>query len=479
MTSLEIAISNLGDERAIELVQRFARANRLPTPPRPLDAATASTIGQALSLPDDELDAPSAGDIARSTLLLLASDPRHREGIASLVSQELQRSFAAARVALDPGDVLSVIQTQISSSAEPFGFAHDASRRSGLLRTTAQQLMAYAGWRHTGSKADAEYDVWYATTRRPVDPADPSQGYSDERDDVVHFGRCKVFVPRSHKIGSVGSPWWKRVLTLTDDRLRLLAVERSAEDAFWGGVAEHLAACPEADRDAVVFVHGFNVDFQEAALRAAQIGFDLQVKGAMAFFSWASRGEVGKYLADAVAVELDEEPIADFLCDFATRTGARRVHVIAHSMGNRAVLRAVDRIAGDANRRTAVRFGQFILAAPDVDARKFEQLCAAYRAVAQRTTLYVSSRDYAVEAARWLHDYPRAGLLPPVTVADGIDTVNVVNADLTLLGHGYVAEARSVIGDIHALIHHGTPPPRFGLQPLATENGRAYWLIGA
>ncbi len=100
--------------------------------------------------------------------------------------------------------------------------------------------------------------------------------------------------------------------------------------------------------------------------------------------------------------------------------------------------------------------------------------------MSERTTLYVSSRDLAVEASRWLHDYPRAGLLPPVMVTEGIDTVNVVNADVTLLGHGYVAEARSVISDIHALIRNGAPPQkRFGLQSMSTEQGGQYWLIGA
>lgn len=206
---------------------------------------------------------------------------------------------------------------------------------------------------------------------------------------------------------------------------------------------------------------------------------DLQVKGAMALFSWASRGAVDKYMADGAAVELDEELIADYLCSFARNTGARRVHVIAHSMGNRAVLLAVDRIARDAQRRSGVRFGQFILAAPDVDARQFRRLCAAYQALSERTTLYVSSRDRVVEAAGWLHDYPRAGLMPPVTVAEGIDTVNVVNADVTLLGHGYVAEAQAVLQDIHALIHNGSKPPRFGLHAMTSDQGQPYWLIGA
>src|SRR5690606_19837939 len=123
---------------------------------------------------------------------------------------------------------------------------------------------------------------------------------------------------------------------------------------FWQQVQQHLAQCEVDDRDAVVFIHGFNVSFQEAALRAAQIGFDLQIKGAMAFYSWASRGDVSKYPADEAAVELDEAPIAEFLCDMDLHTGARRVHVIAHSMGNRAVLRAVSQIAQKAERPSGV-----------------------------------------------------------------------------------------------------------------------------
>jgi hypothetical protein len=52
----------------------------------------------------------------------------------------------------------------------------------------------------------------------------------------------------------------------------------------------------------------------------------------------------------------------------------------------------------------------------------FRQLSAAYADVASRTTLYVSKRDLAVEASRWLHNFPRAGLMPPTLVLPGIDT---------------------------------------------------------
>jgi esterase/lipase superfamily enzyme len=164
--------------------------------------------------------------------------------------------------------------------------------------------------------------------------------------------------------------------------------------------------------------------------------------------------------------------------EFVARSGAEKVHIIAHSIGNRGVLRAIDRIANKAQRRTGVLIGQVILAAADVDADTFRDLCSAYGRVSRRTTLYVSSRDRAIEASRWLHDFARAGLLPPIMVVPGIDTINVTNVDLTTLGHGYVAGARAVLEDMHELLVHDAPPARrFALRQGKTDAGERYWII--
>jgi esterase/lipase superfamily enzyme len=329
------------------------------------------------------------------------------------------------------------------------------------------------------ARDDAEYMVWYGTNRKPIDPSDASKGYSARRDKQLHLGTCHVFIPKSHKIGSLGSPWWKRLLTRKDDRLKLLTINEMVSATYWQSLVSHFASIPMDDRDALIFVHGYNVSFENAALRAAQIGFDLSVRGALAFFSWPSRGQLSDYTSDEATIEASEPWITEFIEHFGSRSGANRIHMIAHSMGNRGVLRAVERIAATAQERTKVPFGQIILAAADVDADTFRNLSAAYSNVSQRTTLYVSSRDRAVEASEWLHDFPRAGLLPPILAVPGIDTVNVTNANLTMLGHGYVAEARGVLEDMHALIRHGAPPERrFGLREDRTPNNERFWLIG-
>jgi esterase/lipase superfamily enzyme len=117
-------------------------------------------------------------------------------------------------------------------------------------------------------------------------------------------------------------------------------------------VRRALSEWDEGERSALVFIYGFNVTFQEAAIRAAQIGFDLKVRGIVGLFSWPSKGRLGPldYTADEAGIEASETHISDFLIGFAEKAQAERVHVIAHSMGNRGLLRAVQQIVETAAR---------------------------------------------------------------------------------------------------------------------------------
>jgi len=321
------------------------------------------------------------------------------------------------------------------------------------------------------------YQVWFGTNRVPTGTGSRTD-FGSERDDRIHLGRCEVVIPQAHRIGSVGSRWWFRIVR-GDDRLRLREVRKMEEADFWKSVAEKVAAEGRED-DAIVFIHGYNVSFEDAAIRAAQIGADLSIPGAMAFFSWPSCGRLLRYPADEARIEASEAQITQFLVDFADRSRARRIHIIAHSMGNRGLLRAVNRIAEAASASTQKPLGQIILAAPDVDSDIFRQLAGAFARVAARTTLYVSRGDLAGCGSRFFHSAPRIGFAPPLAIVDGIDTVNVTNVDLTLLGHGYVAESRSVLTDMHQLFTTGAAPTtRPMLRRMDTADRESYWEFAA
>jgi esterase/lipase superfamily enzyme len=264
-----------------------------------------------------------------------------------------------------------------------------------------------------------------------------------------------------------------------DDRLEVVEHIGRTPDDFWREIAASLASCNSTERDSLVFLHGYNVDFDEAAIRAAQIGYDLKVPGSTAFFSWPSCGTIHGYPTDETCIEASESSIAAFLDDFVARAGATRVHLIAHSMGNRGLLRALQRLAGRFSEQSGVPFGQIILAAPDIDSEVFASLAELFPAFGQRTTLYTSPKDRAVAASRFLHTYPRAGLTPPVTVVPGVDTVEVPQFNVfELFGHGYFAEADAVLHDMFDLIRrNASPDHRLRLARAQTGGGLTYWTM--
>lgn len=333
-------------------------------------------------------------------------------------------------------------------------------------------------------KGPERQEVWYATNRILVDSSDLSQGFGNTRDPGgnVHFGRCDVFVPKSHSFGSLGTPWWKRWLRLrfSDDHLKIIKRKSSrSPEEFYLDLRQEIETSEEDNRQLLVYLHGYCVSFDEAALRAAQMAVDLKPPGITAFFSWPSSATLSGYLADADRIAASEPAITEFLTRLATETGAETVNIIAHSMGNRGLARAIQRITANAS-RAGISFGQLILAAPDIEVALFRDLAKLYPLVSKRTTMYVSSRDKALGMSKWLQDSDRAGFTPPVTVVPNIDTVAVSDIDLSLLGHGYYAEAEGVLYDIAEVLRHNSPPgKRTRIRPVAEAlyGKPAYWMI--
>ncbi len=92
--------------------------------------------------------------------------------------------------------------------------------------------------------ANAErYNLWYGTNRKPVNPGRISQGYTGLDDERLHYGTCVVSIPKSHKVGSVGSPWWLRWLRRTDDRLKLIGLEGMSDAKFWARLRKASPSC--------------------------------------------------------------------------------------------------------------------------------------------------------------------------------------------------------------------------------------------
>ncbi len=355
--------------------------------------------------------------------------------------------------------------------AERGGFG--ATPAAGLPTTPNEDP---AGNGTPAAPADARlFPVWFGTNRRAM--ADGT-GFTGERDARTTVGQVSVRVPESHRFGETGSSFWQKLKRwdFRDDRLHLHQVTVQTANDFYASL--QAAMQRDGAKHALFFLHGFNVSFEDAAIRAAQLGCDLAVQGVTAFFSWPSRGTVAAYPADEASIEASERAITDFLVDFAARSGAHKIHVIAHSMGNRGLLRALQRIAANAETHGQVKFGQIFLAAPDVDRDLFLDLARLYPEHSERTTLYASDADLPVHLSSKLHSAPRAGYFTPYTVAPDVDTVAVPDFDLDVLGHGYFAEAEALLHDMFDLMRRDAPPSQRQRMSAAIDDGLHFWKLG-
>jgi Protein of unknown function DUF86 len=92
--------------------------------------------------------------------------------------------------------------------------------------------------------------------------------------------------------------------------------------------------------------------------------------------------------------------------------------------------------------------------------------------------LLASSKEKPVWLSEVVHGYPRAGSIPPVTLADGLDTVDASELEATFLGHSDFATQRPLLQDLFSLLKASLEPrERLGLESVTADAGAAYWRI--
>jgi esterase/lipase superfamily enzyme len=193
--------------------------------------------------------------------------------------------------------------------------------------------------------------------------------------------------------------------------------------------------------------------------RTAQIAYDLKFEGPAIAYSWPSQEGLLSYTIDENNVDWTVPHLKDFLQDVVKQSGAKSVHLVAHSMGNRALTSALREMVLE-QKSACPKFDEVVLTAPDVDADKFRRdLAPAIITVAQRVTLYASSNDEALIASREVHGYRRAGESgAAMTIVPGVDTVDVSDVDTSFIGHSYYGSNSTVLADLFELLQGSKPP---------------------
>ncbi|MBI2480633.1 MAG: alpha/beta hydrolase [Planctomycetia bacterium] len=310
----------------------------------------------------------------------------------------------------------------------------------------------------------------------PIDKSGPK--YGGEYSEKVEMGVCQVTIPDTHQEGELEAPTLLRLEVAEDlqKHIVLRSVQRMESDEFFSGLRKELQS---KGNHILVFVHGFNVSFEDAARRTAQMSSDLKFAGAPVCYSWPSQADWWKYRVDEKNVELSVDQLKGFLLAVAERSEADTINLVAHSMGNRVLTAALKEMDVATSERGQL-FNQVILAAPDIDADIFKQRIApAIVTKAKHVTLYASSKDLALVASRRFNSGdPRAGDAGEnLVVVPGIDTIDVSNGDSSLLGHSYYGDNISVLYDIEFLLHDQPASSRKFLEQVSLPDDAIYWMF--
>ncbi|WP_181011953.1 alpha/beta hydrolase [Bosea psychrotolerans] len=247
--------------------------------------------------------------------------------------------------------------------------------------------------------------MFVATTRAS---SDLPEYFNGERGLALGFAKLNITVPRSHKSGELELPDAgaaadpaKHFAVVEVDRLDLSPVVAE--------VRREIMRRPASERDVLVFVHGYNTNFADAAYRFAQIVHDSGFKGVPVLFTWPSRGQLLQYPYDRESAFYSRDFLEANLRAISREIGTTRIDILAHSMGTLLTLEAVRQAAIRGDGGFGGKLRDIILAAPDVDLDVFK---TQMRQIKRPVTVFVSADDRALAfSRRFAGDKTRLGAI--------------------------------------------------------------------
>ena len=272
--------------------------------------------------------------------------------------------------------------------------------------------------------------------------------------------------------------------SFTNGKLKTLAASRAKYESKKSVLQKRLASELRAanKKEIVLFVHGFNNTFEDAAFGLADIWHFTGRVGVPVFYTWpAGNGGLTGYFKDSEAGNYSIFHFKETMRILSTTPGLERIHIVAHSRGTDVVTTGlrelvIEHRAQGKNPRNSLKIQNLILAAPDLDFGIVRQRLIAERfgpAIGQ-ITVYLNQNDGALGLSQRIAAGKRFGRLTfddlgveEKAIFSRVKNVNFVDIpDVDgLIGHAYFRENPGVLSDIAIAIRHGAAPGE-DLRPL-------------
>ena len=266
-------------------------------------------------------------------------------------------------------------------------------------------------------------------------------GLGDERSGALQFERLEIAIPPERLPGTIVTPVNRPADPATD----FLVVGKSRLEhaqAFRRALSAQLRRLPPAERDVLIYVHGFNQTFADGVLRMAQLSSDLQLKGAAVHFSWPSAANPFAYAYDRDSVMFSRDALEEVIA-MADVPEARRVAIIAHSMGSLLTMETLRQMAIGRPGSVARDVDGVILISPDIDVDVFRGQAERIGKLPRTFAVFQSDRDRALSlSARLTGQRVRLGNLDDPQRLDGL-AVALVDVSAFSEGAGHFTAGTS------------------------------------
>ncbi|WP_342362362.1 alpha/beta hydrolase [Terrarubrum flagellatum] len=218
--------------------------------------------------------------------------------------------------------------------------------------------------------------------------------FTSARAPAANFARFVVSIPPNHTPSMVEWPMQRPA----DPSQSFAVTDQSALDRP-NFLAQLDKAAATTRGEVVIFVHGYNMSFEEALFRFAQVQHDSGLAITPVLFAWPSKADLMGYVADRESAAYSRDYLESVLSDVNRLPHVRKVILAAHSMGCWLAMEALrqSRLNGGAG---VSKLGDVVLAAPDIDIDVFRSQLEAIGKLREPITVLASPDDQALAFSR-------------------------------------------------------------------------------
>ena len=275
-----------------------------------------------------------------------------------------------------------------------------------------------------GSEIGDVRQILVATSRQPS----PGPGVlSGARSPSLAFFDFSVSVPPERTVGTVSFSTTSEP-DPTTDFVTVSAGRISDLSDLKRIVNARAASRAPIDREAVIFVHGYNSTFAEGLYRQAQLGHDFGIRGISVNYSWPSSARLRSYAQDRESALFARDGL-EALIGALAESDVERILVMGHSMGAFLVMETIRQMALADAPALLGKVSAVILVAPDIDVDVFQTQGARLARFDVPLYVFVSQRDRALRFSSLLRG--RGERLGSLSDSVGLSDLPVILIDVT------------------------------------------------